>query len=365
MLRKWTALFLAVCLLMSVVSLSFAETANPEEEEENDTLLEAEAEEDWVTFLLVCNEGMKNDGGNVGNTMMVVSLKPTDGRIKLMMLTWDTFINYAGYDLPQLIDQPYRNNGPEETMKVFNDNFGTDIDNYMSLNYLNLASLIDEYGGVDLNISRAERNALNSMVASKKETLQAQADSGLLNQLVVEMLAQEYYLTDYAPDTHLNGLQAVGYGWLQYDSVYNCCQRELKVIADLFTKVGDAVSSHVIFYDNESGVPEYEDSRRKINLDALTEGDIEYLYTEVSPIFQMSTNNMTDDEIVSIFVALSNAAYQASRQGVNVFDSLETSIFPLEVTDAYVTIAGIEGHLIDYDANGAAMKEFLYPDDAQ
>lgn len=282
MLRKMIAILLVIgCILGSVP----ASAAQKDPVKVN--------EQDWVTFLLMCNEGMQNNGANVGNTMMVVSMSPYTGKIRLMMFTWDTFIHYEGYDIPQLIDQPYRINGPEETMKVFNDNFDTDIGLFMSLNYLNLSGLIDSYGGVNVDISRAERNALNGMVASKKENIKAMADTGLLSQVLVEMLAQEYYLSDYGPDTHLNGLQAVGFGWLQYDSVYNCCQREIKVVGNLFHSVGKAVSDKVIFYTNASGLPEGQNGKRAINLDDITLDDMAFLRREVDPIFTMSYNNLT------------------------------------------------------------------------
>ena len=112
---------------------------------------EADTNGDWVNFLLICNEGMNNDKGNAGNTLMVVAMNPVIGKIRLLSFTWDTFVDYEGYDVPQKLDMPYRNNGPEEAMKVFNANFGTDIQYYMSLNYLNLASLIDEYNGVNVD----------------------------------------------------------------------------------------------------------------------------------------------------------------------------------------------------------------------
>ena len=193
-LTKLTALLLLLCLL------PLAATA------------EEKKEGNWESFLLICNEGMNNDKGNAGNTLMVAAMEPDQGRIHLMMFTWDTFINYEGYDVPQKLDMPYRNNGPEEAVKVFNENFGLNINHYLSLNYLNLASLIDEYGGINVDITRAERNALNGMVASKKIRLQEQVAAGELGQTVIDMLAQEYYLNDFGPDTHLNGLQAVGYG---------------------------------------------------------------------------------------------------------------------------------------------------------
>ena len=323
----------------------------------------SEQNEEWVNFLLLCNEGMNNSGGNAGNTMMVVAMNPDRGVIRLMMFAWDTFIDYEGYDLPQKIDMPYRNNGPEETLKVFDDNFGLDIDLYMSLNYLNLASLIDAYGGVNVDITRAERNALNGMVSSKRENIRAQADLGILSQIFIDLLADEYYLNDYGPDTHLNGLQAVGYGWLQYDSVYNCCLREVRVVADLFESVSKYVNEDVVFYTDESGMPDSSDGRRAINVDAFTEEDISFLRREIDPIIQMSYNNLSEEEIVHLTTTLAKVAYAASRQGVDIFDSLKYRVFPIEALDPYDIVAGAKGHLIDKNANREAMLEFLYNED--
>jgi hypothetical protein len=317
----------------------------------------------WVNFLLLCNEGMNNNCGNAGNTMMVVAMHPERGKIRLAMLTWDTFVRYEGYDMPQRIDMPYRNGGPAEALKVFNANFGLDIDLFMSLNYLNLASLIDAYGGVTVDVSRAERNALNGMVASKKENIQAQADSGLLSQLIVEMLAQEYYLTDFGPDTHLNGLQAVGFGWLQYDSVYNCCEREVEVIGALFTSVGARIREKAVLYSDEYGEPTNPNGRRAINLDHLKESDYVFFRSEMDPIFQKAYHNLSEDDIRLISLALARASYTGSRQGVNIFENLEHTVFPMESTQPYDTVGGAKGHLIDYKANTEAMKESLFRED--
>ena len=319
--------------------------------------------DDWTNFILICNEGMSNTGGNAGNTMMVVAMNPNTGKIRLIMFTWDSFVNYEGYDVPQKIDMPYRNNGPEETMKVFNDNFDLNIKHYMSLNYLNLGSLIDNYGGVTVDISRAERNALNGMVASKKAALQKQVDLGMLSEMVINLLADEYYLSDYGPETHLNGLQAVGYGWLQYDSVYNCCLREVKVIANLFSAAAHSISEDVVFYTNDTDYPEAVNGRRVINLDAMTDEDLAFLKREVAPIFEMSAHNLSDETIMDITVTLARVAYLASRQGTNIFDSLDYAIFPVEATEPYESVAGTMGHLVDTEANREAMMKFLFSED--
>ncbi|MBR2259207.1 MAG: LCP family protein [Blautia sp.] len=317
-------------------------------------------EDGWVNFLLICNEGMSNRGGNVGNTCMAVAMNENTGKIRLMMFTWDTFVKYEGYDIPQKLDMAYRNNGPEETVKVFNQNFDMGIELFMSLNYLNLATLIDDYGGVTVDVSRAERNALNSMVASKKENIQALQDANLLDQLMVELLAKEYYLSEFGPDTHLNGLQAVGYGWLQYDSVYNCCIREVEVIANLFRSVSSTLADEVVLYTDEVEKPDIHDSRRVVNLDHLTEEDLEFMNTAISPIFETSYNNLTENVIISIALAFARISFLASKQGVDIMDQLEYKVLPLEAQQPYDNVAGTEGHLIDYEANSKAMKEFLY-----
>ncbi len=319
----------------------------------------------WTTFLLLCNEGMTNDGGNVGNTIMVVSMHPGTGKIRQMMVTWDTFIQYEGFDFPQLIGSSYRNKGPEGTVDNFNKNFQMDVTHYMSLNFLNLASLIDAYGGVTVDVTRQERNALNGMVASKKETIQAQADAGLLTQLAAELLAQQYQLDDFGPETKLNGLQAAGYGWLQYDSVYNCCERDNEVIGSLFNSVAERIKETTAFYNSHTEYPADVRGRRVINLDAMTEEDVSYLRQQIDPIFQMSYNNLTEEEIRGISVTLAKSAFEAARQGVDIFTVVETAIFPLESRPdiVYDMIAGNTGILVDYEANSKAMKEYLFAEE--
>ncbi len=352
-----TAVFLLLCLLPIPVSGETAADAAETAANSADDL------PDWVTFLLICNEGMNNDKGNAGNTLMVVSMNPHRGKIRLMMFSWDTFIDYEGYDVPQKLDMPYRNNGAEEAMKILNQNFGLDIRYYMSLNYLNLASLINEYGGITVDITRAERNALNGMVASKKTQLQREAGKGLLSQAVIEMLAEEYYLNDFGPDIHLNGLQAVGFGWLQYDSVVNCCEREVEVIASLFENVGKYVAERVAFCTNESGSPDRADGRRIINLDDVTEEDYKFLRQLMAPIFDMSFHNLSEDEIHDIALALAHVGYLASTQGVDIFDHLEHSVMPLEAHQPYDIVAGAKGHLVDKEANIKAIQDFLFKED--
>ena len=356
-------LMLFLLLMMSILAVSVAASETEDETVSKEEEIVTPGEE-WVSFFMICNEGMSSRGGNSGNTMMVISMNEKTGTIRLMMFTWDTFVDYEGYDLPQKIDMAYRNNGPEGTMEVFNANFDLDIDKYMSLNYLNLATLIDIFGGVTVEVSRAERNALNAMVSSKKENIQAMADANLLDQIAVELLAKEYYLTDFGQETHLNGLQAVAYGWLQYDSVYNCCLRDAQIVASLFRSAGTTLKDEVVFYTDEYEKPELEDSRRIINLDHVTDEDMDFLRQAISPIFEMAYNNLTEEDIESITLTLARISYMASRQGADILDQMKYDVFPLEAKNPYDEVAGAKGHLVNQIENSKAMKKFLYGTDS-
>ncbi|NLG24175.1 MAG: hypothetical protein GX558_02390 [Clostridiales bacterium] len=314
---------------------------------------------EWVTFLLLCNEGMLNDGGDVGNTLMVVSMNAAEGSIRQLMFTWDSFINYPGFEMPQLLDKPFRVGGPEETLKLFNQNFGQSIDSYLSINFMNLASLIDSFGGVTLDVTRAERNALNGMVASKKQSALIALKSFMLDETLYNALFDSFYLNEYGPNTQVSGLQAVGYGWLQYDSVANCCLREVEVIADLFRQVGGFVEQRVAFYVDGETPPDGGDGRRPVNLSQLSGEDREFLYRLVSPIFEKSYNNLTREKIETVSVAIARAAYDARRMDKNIFEMIEYQILPLEHDQPYTTIAGVQGHALDYAANTLAINRFL------
>ena len=352
-----------ITLLMVLCAPAAFVAAEVQDNQAEEAEASSAAKSDWVNFFMICNEGMSSRGGNSGNTMMVIAMNEKTGTIRLMMFAWDAFVDYAGYDLPQKIDMAYRNNGPEETMKVFNANYGIGVDKFMSLNYLNLASLVDIFGGVDVEVTRAERNALNGMVASKKENIQQMADLNLLDQLALDLLAKQYYLTEFGPETHLNGLQAVAYGWLQYDSVYNCCLRDAAIVASLFRSCGATLKEEVVFYTNEYEKPELQDSRRIINLDEVSDEDMEFLMQAISPIFELAYNNLEEEEIESITLTLARISYLASRQGADILDQMKTAVFPLEANQPYDYVAGAKGHLTDKKKNSEAMRAFLYEGD--
>lgn len=319
-----------------------------------------EPKDEWITFLLVCNEGMNNDSGNVGNTLMIMSMNPYQGIIKELAFLWDTFIQYPGYETAQLLDQPFRVDGPEESLKLFNENFQQDISSYLSINFLNLAEVIDTFGGVQANITRPERNALNGMVASKAENILTALTSIELDETQFQALVGQYYLSEYGPNTRVSGLQAVGYGWLQYDSIANCCSRQLEVIAELFFQMQRYIEQRTYFYRGDEKPGESAAGKRAVSLDAISVDDHEFLMNLVSPVFDNSYHNLTDEQIWGIIETILYTAYSDEQQKESAYSTVQMAILPLEYENERMRIGGIGGLVVDYEANRDEIEKFLY-----
>ena len=159
-------------------------------------------------------------------------------------------------------------------------------------------------------------------------------------------------------------MQAVGFGWLQYDSVYNCCMRESAVIGCLFNSVATSLDQKVVFYTDEYERPEEVRGKRIINLDGVSEDDMAFLRRALAPIFDKAYHNLSGENIDSIILTLARTAYLAKRQGVNLFERVEVLVLPIEAQEGkkYDIIAGAKGYIIDKEANTAAINEFLYAD---
>ena len=134
----------------------------------------------------------------------------------------------------------------------------------------------------------------------------------------------------------------------------------MKIVSGLFHSISEQIDKEVVFYTNDTGLPEITDNRRVINLDDISDEDRAYLMQILAPVSQTSYNNLSEEEEFEIVTTLARSAYMASREGVDIFVDLDQEIFPLEAKQPYDNVAGTEGHIVDYEKNSTAMKQFLY-----
>lgn len=151
----------------------------------------------------------------------IVQIDPTDKTIKFIGILRDTKVPIEGYD-PQKINGAFMYGGADLALQTINENFGLDLSKYIMLNFASLISLVDEIGGVEVEISDEEAVAIN---------LQAADFTG------EGRLEQTEELTGGGVVT-LNGVQALAFSRTRkIDSDYFRSARQNKVLQAIIKKL--------------------------------------------------------------------------------------------------------------------------------
>ena len=145
------------------------------------------------------------------DAILIASINGKTGQVKLVSVARDTYVTVPGYGRTK-INHAYAYGGAELAIQTLNENFRLDITDYVSVNFDSLATVIDEMGGIDLEITEEERYQINAYLL-EGEPLR---ESGLV---------------------HLNGPQAVSYARIRkIDSDAMRGQRQRNVLECLFEK---------------------------------------------------------------------------------------------------------------------------------
>lgn len=159
------------------------------------------------------------------DSIMILSLDQIHNKVKLTSILRDSRVyigDYTdtGYDK---INHAYAYGGPQLAIKTLNQNFGLDIQDYITVNFSKLVQIVDAFGGVDMEITSGEAEYINNH----------------LRELVNLGMATE---SDYLSDTsgglvHLNGPQALSFSRIRYlDSDNARAERQQKVLSALLEK---------------------------------------------------------------------------------------------------------------------------------
>ncbi|WMI81059.1 LCP family protein [Anaerotignum sp. MB30-C6] len=162
-----------------------------------------------IALFGVDSQNEENKGRS--DAIMIASVNGKTGKIKLISIARDTYVDVKDHGKTR-INHAYAYGGPELAIQTINESFGLDITDYVSVNFDSLADVIDEMGGIELEVTEAERQQINNYLL-KGEKLQ---ESGLV---------------------HLTGPQAVSYSRIRKiggDVMRG--QRQRKVLECLFQK---------------------------------------------------------------------------------------------------------------------------------
>lgn len=161
------------------------------------------------------------EGGNanhgLSDAIIILSINHDTNKVKLISVMRDSYVKINGkYDK---ITHAYGYGGAALAVKTLNENFKLNITDYVTVNFQQLARVIDAVGGIRLDVTEAERNYINSHI---NEVHGSPSD----------------YLQTSGPDTLLNGIQAVGFSRIRkLDSDQARTSRQREVIMAVFDQV--------------------------------------------------------------------------------------------------------------------------------
>lgn len=156
---------------------------------------------------------------------------------------WDTKINEA-----------YYHGGPKLAIRTLNRNFGLDITDYVTINFTNMAAIVDAFGGVEIQVTGEEVQQINqnlwALSQEVEEEKEKAAASGTYNDYnFPQVLHSDFFLDvngtvdiqygEYEGGTYLlNGNQAVAYGRIRkIDSDFKRAQRQQTVFTALVERL--------------------------------------------------------------------------------------------------------------------------------
>lgn len=157
----------------------------------------------------------ENSFSGRSDTIIIVSVDRKNNVVKLSSILRDSYVAIEGHK-NQKITHAYAFGGAELAIKTLNQNFSMNITDYATINFYKLGQAIDLLGGIDIEVTEAERVHLNDIGDDDNPNFGYLNESGMV---------------------HLTGEQAVVYARLRkIDSDVARSNRQKKVIEALLVQ---------------------------------------------------------------------------------------------------------------------------------
>ncbi len=158
---------------------------------------------------------------NVGRSdaIVILTIDKEHNKLKLTSIARDTYVAIEGHSKDKLT-HAYAYGKSQLAVKTLNQNFDLEIKDYVTMNFYGLARVIDYIGGVDINVTEAEKNELNKNIFPEMRSL-----------------GMECPAIKAAGEQGLNGAQAVCYARIRHiDSDVQRGNRQKTVLMAMFKK---------------------------------------------------------------------------------------------------------------------------------
>ena len=172
--------------------------------------------------------GLDNEKSGVftsGNSdmIMIASINNDTKEVKVVSVYRDTYLNVGTNDDRYFwkANYAYNHGGPEQAVRMLNQNFDLDIADYVAVDFYAVCKVIDLLGGLEINVEEgAMMDEINIYIA------ETAAYTGL-----------EPHMVEHAGVQTLDGVQATAYCRIRHDANdFRRAQRQREVLSKIIEK---------------------------------------------------------------------------------------------------------------------------------
>ena len=251
-------------------------------------------------------------GGENSDTIIIASVNNDTKDVKLVSVYRDTLLN-LGNDTYSKANAAYAYGEAEQAITMLNTNLDLNISEYATVNFNALTTIIDDLGGLDMDMSYAEIVHMNNYCVETSEETGKDYTPIELPDRPDDIEAVQYHY-------HLNGVQATSYCRIRYTASLDMgrTERQRRVIQMIVSKAKSA--------------------------------GLGKIFKIMDDVFPMVTTSMTKDEILQLLPTLI---------GYSVDD---TTGFPTSYK-----FSNVKGSIIvptTLETNVIELHKFLYGDES-
>ena len=169
------------------------------------------------------------DKNTRSDTIMIASINNENGDIKLVSVYRDTYLNLSN-DSYNKCNIAYATGGPEQAISMLNMNLDLDITDFVTIGFGGLTDVVNELGGVQINVEESEITHLNNYQST-----------------MADELNMKYTPVTSAGLQTLDGLQATAYCRIRYTAGddFRRAERQRTVLMAILDKAKQASTSEL------------------------------------------------------------------------------------------------------------------------
>lgn len=166
-LMSLIGLFLVLFILYSVIAMMFINKVNVVEEGARIAPSHSVMSSSNVRNILLIGTDSRGEDRGRSDSMILLSINSKTKKINMVSLMRDTYVQVPGYGGCKL-NAAYSYGGPELLMDTIEENFYIEIDDYVTVNFMSFANIVDAVGGVEIEVNDSEADAINVLLDSKE-----------------------------------------------------------------------------------------------------------------------------------------------------------------------------------------------------